>query len=1072
MKRFISIIVSALFIFQISAYAIDFTVTNTNEGIVISGKADKKGDNVNVAVYDRNNKLVYINQKKCTSSTDFDFKAALEDTEGLRVKVGGEDYSPILAYSEQQKEYNTYYVYKNAPQEGNGTKALPYKSIGQAYENADEGDKIILMGENEWDSDISGEKRVVITGDGLSFKSGDRIGIPVKFERIALNFSSAMTLSAGDIEISDGTEFSGAISLNADEAAIKCGNYNNITAKKLLIEGNIDVSGITNSTAVILKNEADIAADKISNAKYIVKISSGGETELRGENLLLKPLDGRYVCVNGGEYEKIGEIAQKGTYNVSFDYDFKLHSVSVNENVGGYVATVQLSMYNRNKSQSKANPMLVAGIYDNSGKMIAARQKSLKSGASDSVDLLLGKLEEGEFGVKIYVWDSFENMSPLCDVAFETQKDKEENVLFVSPDGNDSNKGSFVKPFKTLNKAIRAVSGTQKPTTIYLREGTHKIADTVSMTSAMKNITIKPYENEKAVISTGYTFKGSVFSKVSDSITESITDAAARAKVFCVSLADLGISEDGNLYDYYNSDIETVMPTLSQDGKDMPVAAYPDSGYLSIGANTGGGANANASFNIKGGILRAENWKSGNIFADGYPEIQWRDSRFAVNISRSGNDYIFTQKNKSFDLTPKSGERIRFINLPEEISVPGEWYLDNETRKLYIYPYAGFNDNTVISFTPNIKRNVGNIFSINGAENITFEGITFDHIGTDLFNVQNSSCVSIKKCTFTDILGEVLRSKNCSEFLIEENVIKNVSGSGFRVDGGNSEKLIKANNIITNNEIYDYAKDRRTYAPAIAVSGCGNTVSHNKIYNAPHMAINIGGIDFTVEYNDISNVCNDTADAGAIYGGQYIHFVNNKIRYNYFHNIKNRTGLGYDVVTVYFDDLWSSCDVYSNIFYDVERGGLIGGGRSNSFRNNIFISCGESVLVDSRGENTASFEDTRAYTNLIYSPYRSELWKKEFPEVYNILNDDPKLPKYNKIIGNVMIDTPNPTFQGKTSKGLTTVSGNKTYTEAMAEKLFSDYKNNDFTLTENSDIFKSIPDFKNIDFNSIGIEKN
>ena len=171
-----------------------------------------------------------------------------------------------------------------------------------------------------------------------------------------------------------------------------------------------------------------------------------------------------------------------------------------------------------------------------------------------------------------------------------------------------------------------------------------------------------------------------------------------------------------------------------------------------------------------------------------------------------------------------------------------------------------------------------------------------------------------------------------------------------------------------NNEIHDFSIDRRTYTPAVDINGCGDTVSHNEIYNSPHMAIGIHGISFTIEYNDIYNVCNDTADSGAIYSGQRVHLVDNKITNNYFHDIKNNIGMGYAVNAVYFDDLWSSGEVSKNIFFNVERGVLVGGGRSNDINNNLFINSDESVKIDARG-NSIKFEDHRAYVIWIIGLY-------------------------------------------------------------------------------------------------------
>ena len=57
--------------------------------------------------------------------------------------------------------------------------------------------------------------------------------------------------------------------------------------------------------------------------------------------------------------------------------------------------------------------------------------------------------------------------------------------------------------------------------------------------------------------------------------------------------------------------------------------------------------------------------------------------------------------NSALAITPVSGKRVRFINVPEEISMPGEWYLDYNTNMLYIYPYDNFSNESVITLNSN-----------------------------------------------------------------------------------------------------------------------------------------------------------------------------------------------------------------------------------------------------------------------------------------------------------------------------------------------------------------------------------
>ncbi len=1066
MKKITSIIITLILVLGNSATAMEFFIKNNDEGIIIEGKADNKKDKVSVTVYDRNNNLVYIDQTRSDSDGNFQFKAGVGDQTGLKIKVGGEDYSPVLQYSDGVKNYDVYYIdeYSNNNQQ---TKENTYSTISEAYSYAKDGDEFVILGNAQWDSSLTGDKKVKFTNGTLIFNSGE-INIPAEFDNITLSFDGVNDVECWDIKFGENVKIDGDISLYAENVQIYGGTFKNITAEQVQIFKKSEFESITNSTAVVINDDVDFDENKISSCDYVITTTSGGNVQTENGEVLLIPQDERVVSVNGGEYLKYAKISQPGKYNVRYDYDFKLHEIRIEKNINGYAASVDISMYNRNNSYD--NPLLIAGIYDEQNKLMSVCNKTLEAGSEGCVDIPLGKIDKKGFLVKFYVWDSFKNMCPLCDVITANEEDEQNTCVYVWENGSDENAGTITSPFKTIHSALNSIKNSTVPVTVYLREGKYVLDKEIVFDSEFSNIEIKPYNDEEVSLTTAYEIKGTEFTKADDEISALVIDDTARENLLCVSLDDFGIYASGEYSDYTTSTNETVIPVISQDDKRMELCRYPDFGYLSVGNNITAGDGTNIfGFDILNGIERAGLWHSTDIYADGYIKYHWLDARIGVNISQSGESYIFRAKDSTLKMDSESGNKVRFVNIPEEITMPGEWYIDKNAGKLYIYPYEGFNDNTVITYNPYIT-DINDLIKIDNTSLITFEDITFEHIGTDVLDISQSDSISIKNCRFYDIIGEPVTAKKSTEILISDNIMNNLSGGGISVEGGNSEKLIKANNIVTNNEIYDFSNDRRTYTPAISFSGCGNTVSHNKIYDAGHMAVGMGGIEFVFEYNDISDVCKETADSGAMYAGQYIHLVNNVIRYNYFHNIKNIIGVGYTVNAVYFDELWSSCDVYSNVFYDVQQAGLIGGGRSNKFRNNLFIECDRSVMIDSRGTSLESIEDHRAYINLYYSPYRSEIWKKEFPLVYNILEDDPLLPKYNVISGNIFIDTPMPILSG-VAQSLTECKNNLSYEKLDVLDCFYDYENQNFGLLKDSIIYSQNPDFEEIKFNEIGIVK-
>ena len=85
----------------------------------------------------------------------------------------------------------------------------------------------------------------------------------------------------------------------------------------------------------------------------------------------------------------------------------------------------------------------------------------------------------------------------------------DETALYVSPDGNDANDGSFEHPFATLTAARDAVrqinSNMSSDITVYLRGGDYRITepivfDTRDSATNGCHINYKAYENEVPVI--------------------------------------------------------------------------------------------------------------------------------------------------------------------------------------------------------------------------------------------------------------------------------------------------------------------------------------------------------------------------------------------------------------------------------------------------------------------------------------------------------------------------------------------------------------------------------------------
>jgi hypothetical protein len=159
-----------------------------------------------------------------------------------------------------------------------------------------------------------------------------------------------------------------------------------------------------------------------------------------------------------------------------------------------------------------------------------------------------------------------------------------------------------------------------------------------------------------------------------------------------------------------------------------------------------------------------------------------------------------------------------------------------------------------------------------------------------------------------------------------------------------------------------------------------------------------------MENNEFFDVCRFSNDAGAIYSGRDFTFYGNIIRNNYLHDIYGMDGGG--CTGIYFDDCMSSAEVYGNIFANVAYPIQLGGGHDFKIHHNTFFNC-DLFFFDNRGRNGFwAHEGAVAMRNqLKNSPYKNEVWKNAYPELYNadIDSDDFFLPYNNSLTDNVFI---------------------------------------------------------------------
>lgn len=427
------------------------------------------------------------------------------------------------------------------------------------------------------------------------------------------------------------------------------------------------------------------------------------------------------------------------------------------------------------------------------------------------------------------------------------------------------------------------------------------------------------------------------------------------------------------------------------DGQPLTLARWPNDDWAKIAAVPAGPDGGKFTYDGD----RPNGWKfHDDIWVHGYWTWDWADSCEKVaSIDLDTKEIATLPPHGVYGY--KQGARYYVINVLEELDRPGEYYVDRPAGMLYVWPPKPDAALSVSLIEDPVVR-------IDGASYVTMRGFRIEYTRGQGAAVSGGDHVRFEDCTFANLGTSAVSMGGGHDGGIFNCVAYNLGEGGVSISGGDRMALTPARMAADNNEIHDFGRRVRTYTSAVSVAGVGNAVTHNLIYNAPHVAIGLGGNDHLVEYNEVHHVCMETHDAGAFYMGRDWTERGNVVRYNFLHEL----GHG-DVQAIYLDDWTSGVLVYGNICHGARRGVLVGGGRDNTIENNVFVDCTTGVHIDQRGlgwaKNYFNGETTTLFDRMKAVNGDRPPFTDRYPELKTLLTDDPVLAKGNKVVRNIYV---------------------------------------------------------------------
>jgi len=669
----------------------------------------------------------------------------------------------------------------------------------------------------------------------------------------------------------------------------------------------------------------------------------------------------------------------------------------------------------------------------------------------------------------------------FASIPFGAFASGEDTVLYVSPLGNDSHDGSIDSPLATLAGARVRVAAL-KNSGIYVKEvifrgGDYYMRET-DFTRADsgregKPIVYRAYDGETP------RFKGSVALKVSDFAP--VTDKKVLSKVK-ENVRDRIIETDLTKAGLSRSDL--FEPNITSA-----------TSYALNGSNSG---DYNSVF-IDGSECQIAQWPNGRDYASWTSNVNnytvtyaepepdsWAKEKNWWILAFNSSDYGMTRVTptkvdpdaktiavpSNIRLNNRFSKRWKAYNLLRELDMPGEYYIDHDTMKLYMYVPHSIADSVVELSVENYA-----LLDIAGTSDVVFRGLSFEQTRGNAVRTTDINNVDFENCTFRNIGDKAIRQTaskkvttgsshwqaaygyadgayNCD---IRGCYFENLGSSAIYATGGNQDTLTSSGNIIEDN-IICAANQRYVIDSALVFTGCGITLRRNVITKSSQHGLQIYGNNHVIEDNEFSDVLREVADAGVIYQGQNQLSRGNTIRRNLIHNVNPKdTRLISGTCGIYVDDRQQGNTIVNNFVIGIKGNGYNSNQASAmNFANNIIVDCRKGWAFHQDGSAEKDVFDKSEWgtiQDMIDDIADPELYFKAYPDLKKWYDTKNNPRTYTKIKENLLVNCEQ-TAIGTEEARYATIKDNVILDSTDA---FVDPQNVDYRLKSDSELAKKLP---------------
>lgn len=395
-----------------------------------------------------------------------------------------------------------------------------------------------------------------------------------------------------------------------------------------------------------------------------------------------------------------------------------------------------------------------------------------------------------------------------------------------------------------------------------------------------------------------------------------------------------------------------------------------------------------------------------------------------------------------------------YENVFEEIDTAGEYYIDRQRGRLYVYLPEGISDRSEVVLSILDQP----LLETAGASHLEFRGLSFVGGRKDGVVLSGGREVMLSDCTIRSVAGDGAVIRGCFGSGLRHCEISRVGGSGVSLGGGDWANLKPGGNFVDRCIIHDFAYRDKAYHPGVEFAGksVGNRVTGSRIYNGPHGGIIIKGNDHMIEGNELHALCRDFLDFGAIYtnAGNDPMDRGTQILRNYIHDIRPDVQHGVD--GVYLDVMCFDIKSRHNVLSDIGGRAFVMKGHYLVAEDNLVANVPIAVFgAAADGLPKESWRQTFAQ----FPPESAPHWKR-YPELARFWED---IERYglasgplNLFAGNTIFDpkgrletetgvnAKTTDFSSDTDGGLTLAPRQENNLVLKEDPGFADWKKGDF----------------------------